>query len=129
MKLAIAGKGGSGKTSVSGTMARLLARQGRRVLAIDGDSNPNLALTLGIPAAQINDMPTLPRDLLRRTEAGGVLTQSLDEVRAAHSVTGPDGVQLLVMALPQHADTGCLCSMHATVRAIIGAASDDEREV
>jgi CO dehydrogenase maturation factor len=129
MKLAIAGKGGSGKTSVSGTMARLLARQGRRVLAIDGDSNPNLALTLGIPAARINDMPTLPRDLLRRTEAGGVLTQSLDEVRAAHSVTGPDGVQLLVMALPQHADTGCLCSMHATVRAIIGAASDDEHEV
>ncbi|MGH2840115.1 MAG: AAA family ATPase, partial [Solirubrobacteraceae bacterium] len=48
MKLAIAGKGGSGKTSISGTMARLLARSGHNVLAIDGDSNPNLALTLGI---------------------------------------------------------------------------------
>ena len=129
MKLAIAGKGGSGKTSISGTMARLLARQGRKVLAIDGDSNPNLGLTLGIPAQSINDMPTLPRDLLRRTEAGPVLTQSLSDVRGAHSVTGPDGVQLLVMALPQHADTGCLCSMHATVRALIGAASDDEQDV
>ncbi len=129
MKLAIAGKGGSGKTSISGTMARLLARQGRTVLAIDGDSNPNLALTLGIPAEQLNEMPTLPRDLLRRAEGGAVLTQSLDEVRAAHSVTGPDGVQLLVMAMPQHADTGCLCQMHATVRAIIGAASEDEDQV
>ena len=129
MKLAIAGKGGSGKTSISGTMARLMARDGHKVLAIDGDSNPNLALTLGIPAERMSDMPTLSPGLLRRTEAGPVLNQSLDEVRAAHSVTGPDGVELLVMALPQHADTGCLCSMHATVRAIIGAASEDEQDV
>ncbi len=70
MKLAIAGKGGSGKTSISGTMARLLARSGRRVLAIDGDSNPNLALTLGIPAERMSDMPVLPPDLLRRTPGG-----------------------------------------------------------
>ena len=129
MKLAIAGKGGSGKTSISGTMARLLARDGRSVLAIDGDSNPNLALTLGIPAERMGDTPTLPRDLVRRTEEGAVLTKPLEDVRSAHSLTGPDGVELLVMALPQHADTGCLCSMHATVRAIIGAASDDEHEV
>ena len=106
MKLAVAGKGGSGKTSVSGTMARILARQGRRVLAIDGDSNPNLALTLGIPAEKMNDIPTLPRDLLRRTEAGPELTKTLDEVCDTHSLRGPDGVTLLVMAHPQHAGTG-----------------------
>ena len=64
MKLAIAGKGGSGKTSISGTMARLLARDGYRVLAIDGDSNPNLALTLGIPAEQMSSMPVLPSTLV-----------------------------------------------------------------
>jgi CO dehydrogenase maturation factor len=129
MKLAIAGKGGSGKTSISGTMARLLARDGYRVLAIDGDSNPNLALTLGIPAERMSHMPTLPPDLLRRTEAGPILTQTLEEIKASHSVTGPDGVKLLVMAHPQHADTGCLCSMHATVRRIIEAASDEDRDV
>lgn len=129
MKLAVAGKGGSGKTSISGTMARLLARDGRRVLAIDGDSNPNLALTLGVPAERMSEMPTLPPDLLRRTPAGPELTQSLDEIKASHSVTGPDGVELLVMALPQHANTGCLCHMHATVRSIIGEVSDDGRDV
>jgi CO dehydrogenase maturation factor len=129
MKLAIAGKGGSGKTSVSGTMARLLARDGRRVLAIDGDTNPNLALTLGIPAARMGEVPTLPRDLLQRTEDGPVLTRPLEEVRAQHAVTGPDGVQLLVMALPKHAGTGCFCSMHATVRSIIGAADEDALDV
>jgi CO dehydrogenase maturation factor len=129
MKLAIAGKGGSGKTSISGTMARLLARSGHSVLAIDGDSNPNLALTIGIPADRMSHMPVLPSNLLRRTEAGPVLTHTLEEIKASHSVTGPDGVELLVMAHPQHADTGCLCSMHATVRRIIEAASDEARDV
>lgn len=106
MKLAVAGKGGSGKTSISGTMARLLARSGHRVLAIDGDSNPNLALTLGIPAERINEMPTLPRDLLERDESGTRLTKTLEEVCESHSLEGPDGVVLLVMAHPQHAGTG-----------------------
>ena len=129
MKVAIAGKGGSGKTSISGTMARVLARSGHRVLAIDGDSNPNLALTLGIPADQMSAVPTLPRDLIERTPEGIKLTKTLDEVCETHSVTGPDGVQLLVMALPQHADTGCLCSMHATVRSVIDAAANEPQEV
>ena len=106
MKLAVAGKGGSGKTSISGTMARVLARRGHRVLAIDGDSNPNLGLTLGIPMERYNEVPTLPRDLIQRTQEGVHLRQTLDEICAAHSLAGPDGVTLLVMAHPQHAGTG-----------------------
>lgn len=106
MKLAIAGKGGSGKTSISGTMARLLARQGRSVLAIDGDSNPNLALTLGIPLSRLEGLPTLTRDLVVRTSDGAQLTTTLDELCATHALTGPDGVTLLVMAHPQHAGAG-----------------------
>ncbi len=106
MKLAVAGKGGSGKTSISGTMARLLARSGHRVLAIDGDSNPNLALTLGIPPEQMSDLPTLTRDLLDRTPEGARLAKTLEEICATHSVKAPDGVTLLVMAHPQHAGAG-----------------------
>src|SRR5215208_3617728 len=106
VKLAIAGKGGSGKTSISGTLARVLARTGRNVLAIDGDSNPNLALTLGLPPGDMNDVPTLTRDLLRRSPGRDELTKSLEEICATHSVEAPDGVTLLVMANPQHAGTG-----------------------
>ena len=107
MKLAVAGKGGSGKTSISGTMARLLARSGRRVLAIDGDSNPNLALTLGIDAEGMGEMPTLTRDMLQRSETGAAtLTRSLEELCETHSLRSPDGVQLLIMAHPQHAGAG-----------------------
>ena len=106
VRIAIAGKGGSGKTSISGTMARVLARSGRNVLAIDGDSNPNLALTLGVPPERMNDLPTLSRDLLRRTGTGTELAQTLEEICATHSLPAPDGVTLLVMAHPQHAGTG-----------------------
>lgn len=131
MKLAVAGKGGSGKTSISGTLARLLARRGLRVLAIDGDSNPNLALTLGVPEDQWSLVPTLPRDLARRGESGIELTKSVEEVRASHSLTGPDGTTLLVMAhpAPEEAGQGCLCGMHATVRTLIGELPDTDDDV
>jgi len=129
VKLAIAGKGGSGKTSISGTMARSLARSGHNVLAIDGDSNPNLALTLGVDPGLMDDVPVLPPDLIRRGKDGIELTRSFEEVATSHGLAAPDGVSLLVMALPQHADTGCLCSMHATVRTLIEAAPAGAEDV
>ncbi|MDQ3912794.1 MAG: AAA family ATPase, partial [Actinomycetota bacterium] len=48
MKIAVAGKGGSGKTTIAATLARVLARRGHRVTAIDGDPNPNLGVALGM---------------------------------------------------------------------------------
>lgn len=106
MNVAIVGKGGSGKTSISGTMARILARQGHEVLAIDGDPNPNMALTLGIPAQEIDSLPTLPRGLANWTDGKCQPTMTLDEVRSEYAVKGGDGVTLLVMANPQKAGTG-----------------------
>lgn len=131
MKLAVAGKGGSGKTSISGTMARLAGRSGRTVLAIDGDTNPNLALTIGIPAERFDDVPVLPRDLLHRGEDGIELTKTLAQVRESHSIDGPDQVTLLVMAHPHSEDagTGCFCGMHATVRTLIDAVSEADEDV
>ena len=48
MKLGIVGKGGVGKTTLSALFAQEYARRGLRVLAIDTDSNPNLAHSLGL---------------------------------------------------------------------------------
>ncbi len=58
------------------------------------------------PSAQINDLPVLPPDLIRRLPADDELTASLEEICRRHAVIGPDGVTLLVMAHPKHADTG-----------------------
>ena len=47
-KIAVAGKGGSGKTTVAGVLARLLAEGGHDVLTVDADENPNLGISLGL---------------------------------------------------------------------------------
>ena len=110
-------------------MARVLARSGRDVLAIDGDSNPNLALTLGLPYERMDSLPTLSRDMIRRDNGGIELATTLEAICESHGVEGPDGVRLLVMAHPQHAGTGCLCSVHATVRTVMQEAAKGANEV
>ncbi|ETX07515.1 nucleotide-binding protein [Candidatus Entotheonella palauensis] len=112
MKIAIAGKGGSGKTTVAGTLARLLARSDHQgVLAIDADSNPNLALTLGLPPEASGALAPLPRDILHRETAlsGAVetrLSRPPDEVINQYGVSTPDGVTLLLMGRVDHAAAG-----------------------
>ncbi len=106
MKLAVVGKGGVGKTSISGTLARLLARRGYPVLAIDGDPNPNLALALGVSPALMAEMPGLPPGLAEHTPAGYRLTRTLEQVCSRYSLEAPDGVKLLAMRPEQKAGTG-----------------------
>ena len=56
MKLAVAGKGGVGKTLISGTLSRLLGRDGYRVLAIDADPAMNLSYALGISTNRMEEI-------------------------------------------------------------------------
>ena len=64
-KIAIGGKGGVGKTTVCAILAELLGRDGFDVLAIDADSDPNLASALGISAGQ-NPVPLIKmKDLIK----------------------------------------------------------------
>ncbi|MDP9020304.1 MAG: AAA family ATPase [Actinomycetota bacterium] len=121
MRIALAGKGGAGKTTISATLARLLARGGNPVVAIDGDSNPNLAIALGIDPTATAGAPGLPSSLVSRRLVGGPsLTMDVEDVVDRHGIVGPDGVRLLLMGEPGHASEGCLCSAHATVSAVLG---------
>lgn len=111
MKISISGKGGSGKTTTAGTLARLFARRGHSVLAIDGDSNPNLGITLGITPEEVDDIPMLPGDLLQDLidEQGNtttVLSASLEEIAARYGTETADGVRLLAMKRIDHAGKG-----------------------
>ena len=111
MKIAIAGKGGTGKTTIVGTLARVFARQGRRVLAIDADSNPNLALTLGLSRDATAALMPLPRNLLEeRADAEGnktvVLRLTPEEIARQYGVSTPDGVTMMLMGKVDHAGAG-----------------------
>ena len=119
MKIAVAGKGGAGKTTFSATAARLLARSGRRVITIDGDTNPNLRAALGAPVDPGRRAPSLPATLVSRRFDGPALTVELSELLEAYATIAPDGVSVLRMGVPEHPDEGCMCSAHATVSALL----------
>ena len=106
MKFALAGKGGAGKTSLTGTLCRVFAGRGLRVLAVDNDMNPNLSLTLGIPAERMIDLPVLPPEVVDRVNGDYELAMSLDEICAAYAQQAPDGITLLTAARPEKAATG-----------------------
>lgn len=110
MKISVAGKGGSGKTTVSGTLARLLGRSGRRVLAVDADSNPNLAVTLGLGRAGFDSLKPLPHGLMEHKRVDGEVRLSLsvplEDVLSRYATPCPDRVTLLQVGGPRGAGAG-----------------------
>ena len=77
MKLGIVGKGGVGKTTISALLAQIYAERGNRVLAIDTDSNPNLAISLGLDLNQADELPVLPRRMVVGGDDGAMTPAQL----------------------------------------------------
>lgn len=103
MRIAVAGKGGAGKTTIAATLARLFARRGYAVNALDDDPNPNLAAALGLGADQLTRLRRVPREEIidEHTDAAGhlvtQLTRPFEAVLAEYGVRGPDNVSVLAM--------------------------------
>ena len=110
MKIAVAGKGGSGKTTISATLARVLARRGHRGTAVDGDPNPNRGVALGMGREQLERRGRVPKEIMEVKEEGErrslVLTRPVEEITAEYATEGPDGVNLMVMTGVDHAGAG-----------------------
>ena len=88
MRLAIVGKGGAGKSAICGTLARTLARRGHRVLALDVDRLPGLALSLGLAPGAVDDAG-LPEELAERPlERGWILREGAASARSPCWPTG-----------------------------------------
>ncbi|CAN5197525.1 hypothetical protein BH18CHL2_BH18CHL2_08610 [soil metagenome] len=111
MRIAVAGKGGAGKTTLSAPLARSLARSGKRVLAIDGDPNPNLGVALGVDPELLREPPRVPRNMAEefKDETGRThrrLKEPAESVRKRYAIAAPDGVELMLMTVVDHAGTG-----------------------
>ena len=125
MKVGIVGKGGVGKTTTSSLIARALAERGRRVVAVDTDSNPNLGMSLGLTFEEIEAIPQLPRSLI--VGAKGDLSAS--EVIDTYGRTTPFGVTLISAIKVNEAGAGCTCGGHASVRSFLGDVLADKADV
>lgn len=106
MKVAVIGKGGSGKTTTSGVLVRELARRGREVVALDCDSNANLGLSVGMGVETAEHLVSV-RERLDAGEADHATTP--DDLLARFGRVGPDGIRFAVVARIENPDPGCPC--------------------
>jgi CO dehydrogenase maturation factor len=117
-----------GKTTVAGTLARLFARDGYNVLAIDNDSAMNLNYTLGISKdikdklVPISEMKKLIEERVEVKGGGpGIynINPKVSDIPDKYKVEGPDGLQLLVLGSIEEPATGCLCPENALIRTLL----------
>jgi CO dehydrogenase maturation factor len=127
LKIAIGGKGGVGKTTVTALLARCLAlNDNNKVIAIDADPVANLAAGLGIPEDKpITPISELTELIAERTGAtpgtmGGFFTLNpkVDDIPERFSLS-KDGVKLLVMGTVQSGGSGCICPESTILKALM----------
>ena len=125
MKLGIVGKGGVGKTTIAALIGEAFASRGKRVVAIDTDSNPNLGTSLGLDFTAAEAVPLVPRSIASGPGAGVPGAELL----ATYGRGTPAGVTLLSAMRVDQAGAGCTCGSHAAVRSLLQDVLDDESDV
>ena len=135
MKIAISGKGGVGKTTLASTLARIYAREGFNVLAVDGDPSGHLAVALGLSIEESSEIIPLieMKELIEeRTGAapGSWGTQALlgsgifklnpkvDDLPEKLSVN-INGVRLIQTGGFRKAGSGCFCPENAMLKSLL----------
>ncbi len=125
MKIAVSGKGGVGKTTLSAMLAGTLALRGRRVIAIDADPDANLASALGVaPGEQPTPVAEMRELIAQRTGAtdgyGGYfkLNPKVDDIPETYA-RQIGSIRLLVLGGISRGGGGCLCPASALVKALV----------
>ncbi len=124
--IAVAGKGGTGKTSLAGLTIRYLTEKKRGpVLAVDADANSNLNEVLGVTVhATVGSLREDSLNAVKSTapRPGGMSMEQLFDYRIQQALIEANGFDLLVMGRPEGA--GCYCAANNIIRKYMDKLAD-----
>ena len=110
VSISLAGKGGTGKTTVAGMLVKyLIARQKSPVLAVDADSNANLNEVLGVEVA--DTLGNAREEMKKGVVPSGMTKDVFMSMKLDQAIVGTDGFDLIVMGQPEGA--GCYCAANS----------------
>lgn len=128
MKIAISGKGGVGKTTLAAALAILMARQGKKVLAIDADADANLAAALGLQEAEQHKIIPVSEQVALIEERTGAKVKQYGQIFklnpevsdiADNYATKIGNIALLVLGAVEQGGSGCACPENVLIRALV----------
>lgn len=133
MKIAVSGKGGVGKTTVSAGIITLLENQGDHVFAVDADPDVSLGTLLGFPAEQIEQLKPIVdmRDLIAQKVGGqgGLFTLNPDVNDIVRDFTLSRGnLQFLRMGAVKAGGSSCYCRENSVLNALMAVVLLQEKD-
>ncbi|RLA89380.1 MAG: carbon monoxide dehydrogenase [Deltaproteobacteria bacterium] len=118
----MAGKGGTGKTTVAGMVMRYLLERGKKpILAVDADANSNFNEVLGLTVS--HTVGEAREEMKRGADMVGMTKDQLIEMRINQCLEEADGFDLIAMGQPEGA--GCYCAANNLVAHFMGVLSNN----